>query len=318
MIRLYGNARKLYKKSTWQALASSQGIPLVFVIQVCQQAAMSSCLSQKFLETCCTMFNGHTMHSARSCSMCTHAFALSECHSSCSNAQVFCSNAQALQVAIAVMGKHTSHKYVYMMHKSCWAYCLISGLAIHILHIHMVCVQYLEQHHLIYKNHWVHSSIFGFSTQYVDTRCVVHLQYVELLYLIYKSYWVYSLIFGLLAVVALMGIKADVVRQHKILAGLLNQRGVVPIVQGGWVRALPAYRLVPGDIIVLQEGRPTCDVVLLQGNCLVSESMLSGEVAYAVPSLMLLFSLVCCAVRCCAVRGCAACFVVLNFAACCF
>jgi len=36
--------------------------------------------------------------------------------------------------------------------------------------------------------------------------------------------------------------------------------------------------LVPGDVIVVLPGKATCDMVLLQGNCLVEESVLSGEV----------------------------------------
>lgn len=44
-------------------------------------------------------------------------------------------------------------------------------------------------------------------------------------------------------------------------------------------RGVASHRLVPGDIVVLQPGKATCDMVLLQGNCLVDESILSGEVA---------------------------------------
>ena len=43
-------------------------------------------------------------------------------------------------------------------------------------------------------------------------------------------------------------------------------------------RAISSQRLVPGDVIVVLPGSATCDMVLLQGNCLVEESNLSGEV----------------------------------------
>ena len=43
-------------------------------------------------------------------------------------------------------------------------------------------------------------------------------------------------------------------------------------------RAASSRRLVPGDVIVVLQGRATCDMVLLRGSCLVEESMLSGEV----------------------------------------
>ena len=41
---------------------------------------------------------------------------------------------------------------------------------------------------------------------------------------------------------------------------------------------MSSRRLVPGDVIVVLQGRATCDMVLLWGSCLVEESMLSGEV----------------------------------------
>ena len=41
---------------------------------------------------------------------------------------------------------------------------------------------------------------------------------------------------------------------------------------------MASHGLVPGDVVVLQPGKATCDMVLLQGNCLVDEAVLSGEV----------------------------------------
>ena len=42
---------------------------------------------------------------------------------------------------------------------------------------------------------------------------------------------------------------------------------------------------MPGDVIVVLQGRATCDMVLIQGSCLVEESMLSGEVLRSPPPL---------------------------------
>lgn len=80
-----------------------------------------------------------------------------------------------------------------------------------------------------------------------------------------------------------------VVRQQdlKIMA-LVNQSRLIPIVKRGWVQAMSSHKLVPGDVIVLQKGKAMCDMVLLRGSCLVTESMLSGEVC-------LQFHAACCA-----------------------
>ena len=76
--------------------------------------------------------------------------------------------------------------------------------------------------------------------------------------------------------------------------------------KGGWVRAVSSHKLVPGDVIVVQKGKAMCDMVLLQGSCLVVESMLSGEVWRQ-----------CCAVLCCAAKCCAVVAVPIKQRLCC-
>lgn len=71
--------------------------------------------------------------------------------------------------------------------------------------------------------------------------------------------------------------------------------------QTRWLcRAISSRWLVPGDVVVLLPGKATCDMVLLQGNCLVEESMLSGEVNPCLPADVYisacLFVVLCCSV----------------------
>ncbi|KAL3134397.1 hypothetical protein ABBQ38_006459 [Trebouxia sp. C0009 RCD-2024] len=65
--------------------------------------------------------------------------------------------------------------------------------------------------------------------------------------------------------------------QRLRLISITAKRHLVPLLHQKFVRALLAKELVPGDVIVVQRGRAICDMVLLQGTCLVDESMLSGE-----------------------------------------
>jgi len=60
---------------------------------------------------------------------------------------------------------------------------------------------------------------------------------------------------------------------------VLDQQCVVPFVWVGRIMALSSRRLVPGDVVVVQRGKATCDMVLLRGAGLVEESMMSGEVS---------------------------------------
>lgn len=67
-------------------------------------------------------------------------------------------------------------------------------------------------------------------------------------------------------------------RQRRTLANICSQTYVVPYVRKGYVRATIARRLIPGDVVVVQQGIAVCDMVLLRGNCLVEDSMISGDV----------------------------------------
>ena len=67
-------------------------------------------------------------------------------------------------------------------------------------------------------------------------------------------------------------------RQRMKVMALVNVCRLTPLVWEGWVRAVSSHRLLPGDIVVLRQGKAVCDLVILQGSCLVMESMLSGEV----------------------------------------
>ncbi|DBA76073.1 TPA: hypothetical protein ACH3X1_009818 [Trebouxia sp. C0004] len=68
-----------------------------------------------------------------------------------------------------------------------------------------------------------------------------------------------------------------VYQQRKKLTAAFSKYHLVPIVHKGFVRAASAVQLIPGDVIVVQQGMAVCDMVLLRGNCLVEEATLTGE-----------------------------------------
>lgn len=54
---------------------------------------------------------------------------------------------------------------------------------------------------------------------------------------------------------------------------------------------VPSEKLVPGDIIEIPSNIETmmsCDAVLLNGTCIVNESMLTGESVYSISKHLLL------------------------------
>ncbi|KAL0030950.1 hypothetical protein WJX79_003464 [Trebouxia sp. C0005] len=106
------------------------------------------------------------------------------------------------------------------------------------------------------------------------------IQYVELAYLMYELRYVYA---GILYLISLLATSAScwtLYWKRMELYNATRQCRLVPVVQAGIVRAVSSRKLVPGDVIVVLQGRAICDMVLLQGSCLVEESMLSGEAAH--------------------------------------
>ena len=124
------------------------------------------------------------------------------------------------------------------------------------------------------------------------------MQYAECIYLITRGYWIFPVIVGSLSLLANVGLLSTIYRQHWVMLSLVQHTRLLPLVHLGWVRAVPAHVVVPGDIVVVQRGNATADLVLLRGSCLVEESMLSGEVR-----------VLSCAVLSCAVLGCLGCAV---------
>ena len=105
------------------------------------------------------------------------------------------------------------------------------------------------------------------------------LQLLQQAYLLYRRRYFYPVLINLLTFPALHNMGSILNQQHSKVMALMNETRLTPMVQGRWVRAIASHRLVPGDVIVLHKGRALNDMVLLRGVCMVTESMLSGEVS---------------------------------------
>ncbi len=101
---------------------------------------------------------------------------------------------------------------------------------------------------------------------------------LEVGYLIYCGRYFYPVLVLLLFTISAVLLVHTLRRQRQKIMALVNECRLTPLVWDGWVRAISSHRLLPGDVMVLQPGKALCDMVLLQGTCIVMESMLSGEV----------------------------------------
>lgn len=107
---------------------------------------------------------------------------------------------------------------------------------------------------------------------------IAHLQTLEVAYLTYRRCYFYPVLVLILFTVSFMALSKELSRTRKKIVALVNLVRLTPLVVGGCVRGVSSHRLLPGDVLVLQPGKALFDMVLLQGNCLCIESMLSGEV----------------------------------------
>ena len=100
----------------------------------------------------------------------------------------------------------------------------------------------------------------------------------EVAYLIHCRRYFYPVLVLSMFTVTVVALFRSLLRTRKKMMALVNEVRLTPLVVGGWVRGVSSHRLLPGDVLVLQPGKALFDMVLLQGNCLCVESMLSGEV----------------------------------------
>ena len=94
------------------------------------------------------------------------------------------------------------------------------------------------------------------------------------------AYYVYpAVLLGIILIGSVLSGNA-IYSQRKRLTAAFEQAHMVPVVRKGYVRAASSKQLVPGDVLVVQQGMAMCDLVLLRGSCLAEESVLTGEVSF--------------------------------------
>ncbi|KAL0024457.1 hypothetical protein WJX77_006172 [Trebouxia sp. C0004] len=104
-------------------------------------------------------------------------------------------------------------------------------------------------------------------------------QYFELACMFYLKFYMVASCLLFMTLASSFVSTYKLYKKRSELFHAVGQQRLIPIVLAGRVRATSSKKLVPGDVIVVVPGRATCDLVLLQGTCLVEESNLSGEAA---------------------------------------
>ncbi|OQS03152.1 P-type ATPase (P-ATPase) Superfamily, partial [Thraustotheca clavata] len=94
---------------------------------------------------------------------------------------------------------------------------------------------------------------------------------------IIEQYYTYALLILAMSIVSVAyEVASQVVNMNKLQAIVQND-SVVQVVRDNEVVAIPVGSVVVGDIVLINTGLLAADIVLLQGDCTVDESSLTGE-----------------------------------------
>jgi cation-transporting ATPase 13A3/4/5 len=103
-------------------------------------------------------------------------------------------------------------------------------------------------------------------------------QYASVLIWCLEAYYSYSLIIVAITMFSILTTVYQTYRYRKRLAALAHYTCEVQVMQpGGSVATLNSTELVPGDVVVVHPGILPADLVLLRGEAIVDENMLTGE-----------------------------------------
>ncbi|OQR87524.1 P-type ATPase (P-ATPase) Superfamily [Achlya hypogyna] len=102
-------------------------------------------------------------------------------------------------------------------------------------------------------------------------------QVVSVVLWLIEQYYTYALLILVMTVVSIVYEVSCQVTNMRKLQALVHNDTVVHVVRSGTIVPIAASALVIGDVVELEAGTIPADMVLLQGECTVDESSLTGE-----------------------------------------
>ncbi|GFR50065.1 hypothetical protein Agub_g12207, partial [Astrephomene gubernaculifera] len=98
-----------------------------------------------------------------------------------------------------------------------------------------------------------------------------------LIWVVGDDYYSYAVCIAAITWFSIISAAVEAHRNMRRLADIAHFECEVEVVRGGCVVRLPSRCLVPGDLVVVGPGALPCDMVLMRGECIVDENMLTGE-----------------------------------------
>jgi cation-transporting P-type ATPase 13A2 len=95
-----------------------------------------------------------------------------------------------------------------------------------------------------------------------------------------NSYKLYASMIVFFSLVSIIAALIEVKENYHRLREMLFSEQTVEVLRNNNVITINSRELIPGDIVQLKENsRLTCDLILIKGNCVVEEAVITGESA---------------------------------------
>ncbi|GIL93414.1 hypothetical protein Vretifemale_20808 [Volvox reticuliferus] len=98
-----------------------------------------------------------------------------------------------------------------------------------------------------------------------------------LIWIVGDAYYSYAVCIFVITWFSIISAAVEAHNNMKRLADIAHFECEVDVIRSGEVVRLPSSSLVPGDLVVVGPGALPCDMVLLRGECILDENMLTGE-----------------------------------------
>ncbi|GIL56505.1 hypothetical protein Vafri_11862 [Volvox africanus] len=98
-----------------------------------------------------------------------------------------------------------------------------------------------------------------------------------LIWVVGDAYYSYAVCIFVITWFSIISAAVEAHNNMKRLADIAHFECKVDVLRSGEVVCLPSSSLVPGDLVVVGPGTLPCDMVLLRGECILDENMLTGE-----------------------------------------
>ncbi|XP_023225621.1 probable cation-transporting ATPase 13A3 [Centruroides sculpturatus] len=133
--------------------------------------------------------------------------------------------------------------------------------------------------------------LFGYNSIFVEVKPIyklilneirgpfyVYQMFIVIIWMI-QLYYQFAVCIVLLSVISVSATVWETRKQSKALRDAVQSQSIITVLRDGKEVCKSSHELVPGDVVILPKNSITmeCDAILISGNCVVNESMLTGE-----------------------------------------